>query len=92
MGAQREHAGEDAVPADANIPDNYVSYTLKNTKQLPPITWSNLPQNLNYLTCFLLLFIPVLGVVGAFKTTLQTKTAVWAAVYYFITGLGAYFA
>lgn len=81
---------EEETPADANIPDNYVSYTLKNTKPLPPITLKNLHKNLNYLTCFLLFLIPAVGIVGACNVKLQLKTAIWAAVYYFFTGIGMF--
>jgi hypothetical protein len=43
---------EAELPADLNIPDNYVDYTLKNTKPLPPVTWDNWWKELNYLiTC-----------------------------------------
>jgi stearoyl-CoA desaturase (delta-9 desaturase) len=29
------------VPADMNIPDNYVQHTLETTKPLPPVTLQN---------------------------------------------------
>ncbi|KAE9406206.1 delta 9-fatty acid desaturase, partial [Gymnopus androsaceus JB14] len=68
--------------------DNYVAYTLKNTKSLPPITWSNLLNEINWLSFYILTVPPLIGIVGAFHVKLQWKTAVWAVAYYFLTGLG----
>jgi len=79
------------VPADANIPDNYVSYTLKHSKALPPVTWDNLLQNLNWLHVGILGLTPVLGLAGACYTRLRWETAIWAVVYYYMTGLGSCF-
>ena len=76
------------TPADANIPDNYVSYTLKHQKPLPPVTWENLLQNLNWLHVGILGLTPLLGFAGAYYTRLRWETAVWAVIYYYITGLG----
>jgi len=89
MGAQAAKPDPD-TPSDLNIPDNYVAQTLQNTKPLPPITLRNLHKELNYLTCALLLLNPILGLVGASRTSLQWQTAVWAVIYYFITGLGTF--
>jgi len=89
MGAQAAKPDPD-TPSDLNIPDNYVAQTLQNTKPLPSITLRNLHKELNYLTCALLLLNPILGLVGASRTSLQWKTAVWAVIYYFITGLGTF--
>lgn len=79
------------VPADANIPDNYVSYTLKHQKPLPPITRENILENLNWLHVAILGLSPVLGLAGAYYTRLRWETAVWAVVYYYLTGLGTCF-
>ncbi|KAG2152664.1 uncharacterized protein EDB93DRAFT_1327608 [Suillus bovinus] len=76
------------VPADANIPDNYVSYTLKHQKSLPPITWDNWYTELNWLHVAILAGTPVVGLVGAYYTRLQWATAIWSVVYYYMTGLG----
>lgn len=78
----------DHIPADANIPDNYVSYTLKHQKALPPVTWENLFQNLNWLHVGILGLTPLLGLTGACYTRLRWETAVWAVIYYYMTGLG----
>ena len=76
------------VPADSNIPDNYVTYTLKNQKPLPPITWDNWYKELNWLHFVILAGTPVVGFVGAYYTRLRLATAIWGVVYYYMTGLG----
>jgi hypothetical protein len=76
------------VPADVNIPDNYVSYTLKHQKSLPPITWDNWYKELNWLHVAILAGTPVVGLVGAYYTRLRWETAIWSVVYYYMTGLG----
>jgi len=78
------------VPADANIPDNYVSYTLKHQKSLPPISWDNWYTELNWLHVAILAGTPVVGLVGAYYTRLRWETAVWSVVYYYMTGLGKF--
>jgi len=75
-------------PSDANIPDNYVSYTLKHQKALPPISWDNWWQELNLLHAAILGLTPIMGIVGAFVVRLRWETAVWSVMYYFMTGLG----
>ncbi|KAF5367474.1 hypothetical protein D9758_003688 [Tetrapyrgos nigripes] len=76
------------TPIDLNIPDNYVSYTLKNTKPLPPVTWSNLHNEINWLSTFFLTVPPLVGTIGACFVTLRWETFVWSVTYYFLTGLG----
>ena len=76
------------LPADLNIPDNYVDYTLKNTKPLPPVTWGNLLKNLNYLSLAILTITPSVALYGAFTTNLRWETAAFAVFYYFVTGFG----
>lgn len=79
---------EAELPADLNIPDNYVDYTLKNTKPLPPVTWSNFLKELNYLSLAILTITPSVALYGAFTTKLRWETAAFAVFYYFITGFG----
>lgn len=80
------------LPIDADIPDNYVQYTLKKEKGLPPVRWDNLWNDLNWLNVAILGLTPVLGVVGMFYTKLQWKTAIFSAFYYYLTGLGMLYA
>jgi stearoyl-CoA desaturase (delta-9 desaturase) len=79
---------EAELPADLNIPDNYVDYTLKNTKPLPPVTWNNFLKELNYLSLAILTITPSVALYGAFTTKLRWETATFAVFYYFITGFG----
>jgi len=76
------------LPADFNIPDNYVDYTLTSTKPLPPVTWNNWWKELNYLSLAILTITPTIALYGAFTTKLCWKTAIFATFYYFITGFG----
>lgn len=86
--AGAKSAADDIIPADLNIPDNYVQHTLKTTKELPPFQWNNILNELNYLNCAILTITPLVGLVGAMYTPLKLKTAVFAVVYYYLTGLG----
>ena len=81
------HRGTE-LPADINIPDNYVDYTLKNTKPLPPVSWNNWWKELNYLSLAILTITPSIALYGAFTTKLRWETAIFATFYYFVTGLG----
>ena len=76
------------LPADLNIPNNYVDYTLKNTKPLPPVTLNNWWKELNYLSLSILTITPTIALYGAFTTKLRWETAIFATFYYFITGFG----
>ena len=53
-----------------------------------PWTLSNWHKHLNWLHVSILVGVPLLGLYGWFTTQLQTKTLVWAVIYYFMTGLG----
>jgi len=75
-------------PEDSHIPDNYVSWTLKNQKALPPIRWDNLLQELNWLNVSILTIPPLLTIYGLFNVRLRWETALFAVFYYFFTGLG----
>lgn len=79
---------KEEVPADINIPDNYVSYTLKHAKRRGPITWSNWWNELNYLTCAILTITPSIAIWGVYNVRLRWETAVFMVFYYFVTGLG----
>ncbi len=76
------------LPADLNIPDNYVDHTLKNTRPLPPVNWNNWWKELNYLSLAILIIAPSIALYGAFTTKLRWETAIFATFYYFVTGLG----
>ncbi len=80
----------DEEPADMHIPDNYIEHTLKNSKSLPPVTWTNWWKELNYLSVAILTMSPSIAIYGALTTKLRWETAAFAIFYYFFTGLGSY--
>lgn len=53
-----------------------------------PLTRQNWYKHVNWLNVFLIVGIPIYGCVQAFWVPLQLKTAIWAVIYYFFTGLG----
>jgi len=88
QGLLPEQLKDDPLPEDIDIPDNYVQYTLKKEKSLPPVRWENLLNELNWLNVIILCATPIIGVIGVYFTHLQWKTAAFAAFYYYMTGLG----
>lgn len=53
-----------------------------------PITKANWYKHVNWLNITLIVGVPIYGLIMAYWTPLQWKTAVWAVLYYFMTGLG----
>lgn len=53
-----------------------------------PLTRHNWYKHVNWLNVSLIIGIPIYGCIQAFWVPLQLKTAIWAVVYYFFTGLG----
>ncbi|KAF2144775.1 uncharacterized protein K452DRAFT_266873 [Aplosporella prunicola CBS 121167] len=51
------------------------------------MTKYNWPKHVNWLNVFLTVLIPLSGCIAAFYVPLCWKTAVWAFIYYFFTGL-----
>jgi stearoyl-CoA desaturase (Delta-9 desaturase) len=79
---------DNIVPADLNIPDNYVEHTLKTTKALPPFRWKNVLTDLNWLNVAILIVTPLIGIIGAYFTKLRWETFLFSVFYYYVTGLG----
>jgi len=52
------------------------------------MTMSNWWKHIDMLNVLFIIITPLLGMWAAFYTPLQTKTALWAVLYYFMTGLG----
>ncbi|KAF2019390.1 delta-9 fatty acid desaturas-like protein [Aaosphaeria arxii CBS 175.79] len=80
-----------AVAGDLAVDPQFVSEPAETKKVHitdTPITKSNWYKHVDWLNCFFILGIPALGCVAAFWTPLQWKTALWAVIYYFWTGLG----
>jgi stearoyl-CoA desaturase (Delta-9 desaturase) len=86
----RPPVSDDTVPIDLDIPDNYVSQTLKKERALPPVTWSNWYKEISPVSTGLIVGLPLLGFTGAYFTPLRWQTALFAVVYYYITGLGMF--
>ncbi|KAG6868642.1 hypothetical protein C0993_012686 [Termitomyces sp. T159_Od127] len=78
----------DEIPADLNIPDNYVAHTLKTQKPLPPFKWSNWKNEINWLSFTILTVTPVIGIIGAYYVKLRWETLLFSVFYYYVTGLG----
>lgn len=76
--------------AEGSVPDNYVDYTVRSTKPLPPVTWQNFWTELNWLNVVILTITPVLTVYGLYTTKIVWKTALFSVFYYFVTGLGMF--
>ncbi|RYP51426.1 hypothetical protein DL768_003212 [Monosporascus sp. mg162] len=84
----------------ASVPDGTKDYIpLRSTKQdrqdlrKPhitelPITRSNWYKHVNWLNTYFIIIVPLMGMVGAYFTPLQLKTAIFAFLYYFNSGLG----
>jgi stearoyl-CoA desaturase (delta-9 desaturase) len=53
-----------------------------------PITKTNWYKHVNWLNVTLIVGLPIYGLIAAYWTPLQLKTAIWAVAYYFMTGLG----
>ena len=53
-----------------------------------PITKANWYKHVNWLNITLIIGVPIYGMIAAYWTPLQWKTAVWAFAYYVMTGLG----
>ncbi|KAF7732108.1 hypothetical protein EC973_006363 [Apophysomyces ossiformis] len=53
-----------------------------------PTTWQNWHDHINWTQSILLISTPILAIYGLLTTEAQTKTLLWAFLYYLITGLG----
>nr|BAJ04704.1 delta9-fatty acid desaturase [Gelatoporia subvermispora] len=79
---------KEETPADINIPDNYVAWTLKNQKALPPISWDNWWKELNYISVMVLTITPAISIWGLCTQKLRWETFLFSVFYYYVTGLG----
>lgn len=77
---------EEEVHGDDGIPDDYVQHTLRTQKELPPITWSNFLNEVNWISVIALTVTPMIGIYGAFTTKLCWQTALFSVFYYYVTG------
>ncbi|KAI0396339.1 delta-9 acyl-CoA desaturase [Xylariaceae sp. FL0594] len=86
-----------SVADPAHFPDGTKDYKPLRGKQYDlkkphiteyPITWGNWYKHVNWLNTYFILFIPMMGCIGAYFTPLSWKTAAFAVFYYFNSGLG----
>ncbi|KAJ7759652.1 delta 9-fatty acid desaturase protein [Mycena metata] len=81
-----------SAPTDATIAsaeaENYVTYILSSTKPRPPISWRNLRSELDWVNVVMVPLVPLISLLGAYRTKLRWETALFAVVYYFYTGVG----
>lgn len=66
------------VPSDIDIPDNYVTKTLNAQKHLPPLTYKNILQNIEWISLLALTLTPALTIYGICTTSWNTKTFWWS--------------
>jgi len=77
-----------ATPADEGLSDNYIQRMLAKPDDLPPWRWSNILNEIQWVSTIVLTATPLLAAYGIYTTPLQAKTFAWSVVYYFLTGLG----
>jgi len=53
-----------------------------------PITITNWHQHIVWINVTFVILVHLVGFIAAYYTPLQRNTAIWALVYYFLTGLG----
>ncbi|KAK5991660.1 Acyl-CoA desaturase [Cladobotryum mycophilum] len=53
-----------------------------------PITWGNWYKHVAWMRCIFIIFIPLIGCIGAYWTRFQLYTGIFSVVYYFNTCLG----
>lgn len=53
-----------------------------------PITKRNWYKHVNWLNVYLIIGVPLIGLVSAFWIPMQWQTMTWTVLYYFATGLG----
>jgi stearoyl-CoA desaturase (delta-9 desaturase) len=97
MASAAPGAPPSGVATADNFPDGTGDYKPLRSKQYDlkkphiteyPITWGNWYKHVNWLNTFFIIFIPLMGCVGAYFTPLSWKTAAFAVFYYFNSGLG----
>lgn len=62
---------------DNHIPDNYVTANIEKQKYLPPVTWSTLFHNTQWISLLAITLTPALAIYGMFTIPANMKTIVW---------------
>jgi stearoyl-CoA desaturase (delta-9 desaturase) len=78
----------DSEEEEYYINNNYVAQTLLNEPELPPITWSNWYQEINWPKLIVLGSEPFIALYGICTTASMWQTIVFALLYGILTGLG----
>ena len=68
--------------------NNYVTRTLLNESELPPIVWSNWYKEINWPKAIVLGSEPFIAIYGICTTSFVWQTAVFTLLWGFLTGLG----
>lgn len=76
--------------ASSDVPKNYAEHILRTTEPLPPVKWSHLLQEVQWISFSVIFGLPVLGIIGASYVNLRWETFLWSVAYYFLTGLGTF--
>ncbi|KAJ4414638.1 stearoyl-CoA 9-desaturase [Gnomoniopsis sp. IMI 355080] len=95
--ASSTSAGKMAQTQASAFPDGTTEYVPLRKKNYDmkkphiselPMTWKNWYKHIDWLSTTFIIFIPILGFISTYWVPLQKKTAIWAVVYYYNTGLG----
>ncbi|KAL4402231.1 stearoyl-CoA 9-desaturase [Malassezia pachydermatis] len=73
---------------ESTVRNSFVQRTLASQKVLPPFRWSNILNELQWISFLVLTITPALAIYGLFTVHIQRNTLIWAIVYYYMTGLG----
>lgn len=76
------------APRELDIPDNYVTHTLKTHPSLLPFSWANRYNEMDWPRFSILILMPITGLIGAYYTKLRLETFVFSFLYAHLTGLG----
>ena len=63
--------------SDEDIPDNYVSATIAKQKYLPPVMWSNLFWNIQWISFLAITVTPTVAIYGMCTTECDRRTVIW---------------
>ena len=78
----------DVVASRVPQSDNYVDKLLRNTEQLPPITWSNWHKEVRWFNLSVIVITPLVALYGAATTRLDARTFYFCVFYYVFNMIG----
>ena len=77
-----------AAAEEEDMSSSFVERILATEKPLPPVRWSNVLNEIQWISFLALTIPPVLAIYAIFCVPLQSKTLAWSIAYYFMTGIG----